>query len=277
MTSAPQRICWRGDNPRGAPLLLVRHTYRPGRGWGLHRHDFAEMFWVESGGGVHLVNGVEQALAAGDVVCLRPADLHLSRAGRDGLTVVNASFAPAAVAALARRHRRTWPWRAGGAPLHFRLLPPRMERLHAWASELSLRCTAVDRDAFLLDVARLLAAPQAEDADASLPGWLRDALAVFADPRHLGGGTAALARLAGRTPEHLNRVVRRAQGRTATDLVVGLRLDHAAAALRMSDRAIAAIADEVGLANLGHFYARFRARFGTTPRRYRLGARQVTT
>lgn len=43
----------------------------------------------------------------------------------------------------------------------------------------------------------------------------------------------------------------------------------------MSDRAIAAIADEVGLANLGHFYARFRARFGTTPRRYRLGARLV--
>ena len=58
-------------------------------------------------------------------------------------------------------------------------------------------------------------------------------------------------------------------------MVADLRLDHAAAALRMSDRAIAAIADEVGLANLGHFYARFRARFGTTPRRYRLGARLV--
>ena len=112
MTFPLLRIRWRGDHPHDAPLLLVCHTYRPGGGWGLHRHDFAEVFWVESGDGVHGVNGDAHALSAGDVVCLRPDDLHTSRAGRDGLTVVNASFMPADVAALARRISTGW----SGAP-----------------------------------------------------------------------------------------------------------------------------------------------------------------
>jgi len=276
MTSAPPRTRWHGDNPQGTPLLLVRHRYRPGGGWKAHCHDFAEAFWVESGSGVHVINGGEQPLAAGDLVCVRPADCHESRAGGDGLTIVNASFAPAEVAALARRHRAYWPWRAGGAPRHIHLTPARMERLHVWAGELPLRCAALDRDTFLLDLTRMLS-DQPDAGEARGPGWLRDALAIFADARHLAGGTATLAHLAGRTPEHLNRVIRRVHGRTATELVAELRLDHAAAALRMSDHAIATIAGAVGLANLGHFYARFQRRFGTTPRRYRQAARQATT
>jgi transcriptional regulator GlxA family with amidase domain len=100
---------------------------------------------------------------------------------------------------------------------------------------------------------------------------------VFADPRWLPGGVPALARLVGRGVDHLNRVVRAGQGRTATELVTAMRLDWAASALRMGDRPIADIAADVGLANLGHFYRCFRARFGATPRRYRLAAWQRAT
>lgn len=255
-------------------MHVVRHRLRPGCGWGEHFHDYAEVFWVESGGGVHRVDGVDHDLRAGDVWCLRPEHVHTARAGRLGLTIVNVSFPPASVSDLARRHRATWPWRRGAAP-SAHLPPPRMERLHAWAGELAAHKRLIDLDGFLLDLTRLLG--EATAGDDPLPPWLRDALDAFRDPRHLAAGTSRLAQLCGRTDDHLNRVLRRCRGCTATDLVTQMRIDHAAGELRLGERPIAAIAADVGLPNLGHFYRRFQARFGTTPKRYRRSARQVVS
>ena len=58
---------------------------------------------------------------------------------------------------------------------------------------------------------------------------------------------------------------------TATALINELRLTRAAAELKMTDLPIVRIAAECGIANLSHFYRLFNARFGVTPRRYRLG------
>lgn len=273
MPASIPRNTWQGERAGSAPAQVVRHRFRPGRGWAEHRHAYAEVFWVESGGGQHWVDGVVHELRAGDVWCLGQREAHAGRAGRLGLTIVNVSFRPDTVATLAQRHRAIWPWRGSAVSAHVQ--PSRMERLHAWAAELGAHRRQIDLDSFLLDLARLL--EESGDGDASAPPWLREALDAFRDPRHLAGGTARLARLCGRTEDHLNRVVRRWRQRTATDLVNDLRIDHAAAELRLGDRPIAAIAQQVGLANLGHFYACFGARYGTTPRRYRAAARQAVT
>ncbi|MCK6487608.1 MAG: helix-turn-helix domain-containing protein [Planctomycetes bacterium] len=109
-----------------------------------------------------------------------------------------------------------------------------------------------------------------------LPPWLRDAVEVFADPLHLAGGAPRLAHLAGRSLAHVNRTIHAAQGRTATALVNALRLEWAAARLRLGGEPVAAIAAACGLANLSHFYALFRARYGATPHRYRADAGRLT-
>jgi AraC family cel operon transcriptional repressor len=75
--------------------------------------------------------------------------------------------------------------------------------------------------------------------------------------------------LAHHGPDHVRRVLRRAVGLTATELVNRMRLDHAAAALRMAEKPVLAIAQEVGMPHAGHFYRCFRARFGLAPAAYR--------
>ena len=86
------------------------------------------------------------------------------------------------------------------------------------------------------------------------PPWLGDALARFAaDPDALAGGVPGLAALAGRSREHVNRVIRDRTGDTATALVNELRLTGAAAELRMTDRPIVRIATDCGIGNLSHF------------------------
>ena len=263
-------LLWHDEAAGGNLVQVVRHAYHAGDGWAEHDHNFAEVFWVERGTGWQVINGREGPLQAGDCWFLRPQDRHASRAGPEGMAIINVSFFPAEVSAFALRHHDCWPWRESGEPLH-RLLPQRRrERLFEWAEELSHgRNDSLDLEAFLADVMRMCQQPAVQDPLDPLPLWLQEALIQVAEPRHLVDGCTALTRLAGRSLTHINRVLRQCTGQTATAMITALRLDHAAALLRMTDRRIPAIGTAIGLPNLGHFYQCFQQRFGTTPARYR--------
>lgn len=260
-------IPWKTESRGGKPFHLARHCLAPGARIGEHRHGFSEVFWVEAGGGTHRTLAGELPLTPGVAACLRPDDAHGLRAGTQGLIVVNVSFPCASSNALARGRAATWPWRAGGR-LHQRRLPPgAMERLHGWAIELSRPGAGrPDLDAFLLDLARLM---QREERDVGLPPHLQLACSIFAEEARLPGGTPALAELCACGPAHLNRLCRRWHGCTASELVARIRLDWASRELRLTARPVADIAAACGMPHLGHFYRRFRQRFGTTPKGWR--------
>jgi AraC-like DNA-binding protein/quercetin dioxygenase-like cupin family protein len=266
MTSAVS-ITWKNECSHGKQFHLARHRLPPAARIGAHRHDFDECFWIEAGGGVHLTAGGSTPLAPGDAACLRAADVHAVRAGPEGLVLLNVSFPCRSGAALASGRALPWPWRPGGPPRHRRLDPQAMERLHGWIGELSRPDAGrAELDAFLLDFVRLVA------RDAGRPGQpphLSAACAAFTDPVQLAGGTVALSRLCGCGPAHLNRLCRRWHGCTASELVARIRLDWASRELRLTARPIGDIAVSSGMPHLGHFYRRFRARFGVTPKRWR--------
>lgn len=225
-----------------------------------------------AGSGVHAVGGQEQELRPGDIIFIRPEDAHRCRVER-AMAMVNCSFPLAAVATLAGRLGERWPWRSGGGPVAGRLTQPAMARLDGLVDD--LRDEALDRDALLLELVRLLHRTPGGGEAAGLPAWLQQAVEAFSDPRNLPGGTRRLAELAGRRPEHLSRCVRARQGRTATDLVNAVRLRWAAAALREDDRPVAAIAEACGLPHQTHFYRLFRAAHGTTPQAWRMAAQHL--
>ncbi len=272
---ADHQICWQHEARRGGPLHIARHLFASGTGFSLHHHEFAEVFWIESGALRHTINGQVEDLRVGHLACVRPQDHHQGEVlGDRPASWINVSFPLGPLDGLAARYGAgEWPWAASGDPRTVAIGSEALERLRQWTSVLAApNPRRLDLESFLLDVARLVAGAAESPAADGLPNWLRDALPVFTDPRHLPGGVPRLAKLADRSIAYLNRVVRSAQGRTATDLVTELRLDWAANQLRLSNRPIADIATSAGLPNLGHFYRRFQQRFGTTPRRYRVTA-----
>jgi AraC family cel operon transcriptional repressor len=131
--------------------------------------------------------------------------------------------------------------------------------------------TRAHLDHFLIEVIWMWSQLRATPADESpMPEWLTTALRDMANPEHLQGGTRALADLAGRSPDHVARAAKRWLGKSPTELVNEARMEHAARLLAGTDREILDIADDCGLPNLAHFYKLFAARYGCTPRRYRL-------
>lgn len=231
----------------------------------VHTHDFAEVFWIERGTGVHIINSRRDPLQAGDVVFIQPADVHGFQArAPGGFVLVNVAFETGVLDWLRQNY--------GPLPVSARLDAAQMERLARVADSLAVSAKSrLARDGFLL---QLLAMMAAEDRIAgpvtALPDWLRHAVGEFGRPEYLAGGTRAFAKLAGRSPEHINRMFRQTLGKTTTDVVNEIRLDYAARQLRMTDQKITEIALDCGLGNLGHFYSLFQKRFKLTPRRYRL-------
>jgi AraC-like DNA-binding protein len=240
----------------------------------LHTHDFAEVMWIEHGELVHVVNGHRQTLAVGDIVFIRPDDVHTFLG--TGFVQVNVAFAPETVPFLERRYfaDSDSPWDRGVLPSLRRLDRRQLARLTELSRLLaSAAPTRLLLERFLLELLHELAE---RTASSSVPAWLGDALMRFSDdPEALAAGVPRLVALSGRSREHVNRVARRSTGRTATELVNDARLSAAAAELILTDTQIARIAADCGFANLSHFYRLFRARYGVTPRRLRVRHRPL--
>ncbi|MCW8130388.1 MAG: helix-turn-helix domain-containing protein [Planctomycetota bacterium] len=289
MTSAPRpkKLLIRDFVPPDGHYHVARHVRGAGHVSNEHTHDFPEVFWVEEGRAMHCINGLEKSVRAGDLVLIRPPDCHgfyapRSEGNKPVFGMVNVAFRAGTLAYLRKRYfasgRAVFPWKGAALPSRYHVGAGELRRLAELADGLARGPQSLLRlEGFLLAVLELIehTAPVPMETSAAVPDWLRGALPVFAQPAHLAGGVRELSRLAGRGPEHLNRVVRRCLGETTTDLVNRLRLDYAARELTMSGRSILDISLEAGFENLSYFYRVFRKRFGETPRRFRARAQML--
>lgn len=268
-----RRITWAGLASAG--FHLGRTPYRRGAAFPLHDHDFAEIFWIAAGPGRcrHLTATGEQLLSAGDLVVVRPGDVHGFAAVGEGFTQVNVAFPADSLEHIAARYGID----LGAGGLRPRRLPPGgLERLERAVTALAAgRRDLLARERFLLELADILAPAHADALPADCPPWLAALVARLGAGELLDAGVSGLARAAGCSRGHLARVCAAQLGCSATALINRHRVERARLRLAIGDEPITAIAAGCGLPNLGHFYRVFRAATGCTPRAWRLRARQA--
>ena len=246
----------------------------------LHGHDFHELMVLLDGTLVHRTRDATTYLATGTAAFVRPRDLHLLHAPRGGTArILNVVVRSEAVRAMGARHAaecagRFW-WTDAPEPDLVTLPPALRARVDDGVAALAEGPRLLLRlEAFLTGlIADLLRDPVA--LDPGLPPWLARACRLAASPDVFRGGAAALAAASGRSHEHLCRSMRTHLGTSPTAYVNGVRMDHAARLLRDGDQPVEAVADAVGLANLGHFYRLFRRHHGQTPRGFRQSVRRA--
>ncbi|MDF3059480.1 MAG: AraC family transcriptional regulator [Rariglobus sp.] len=239
---------------------------------GLHTHDFAEIFWVNEGTGLHLINGRRERLQAGDLWCIHPEDSHaLEVSGGDSFAITNVAFPSEALEWMRTRYfsgQTRWFWtkeRRGD-----RVDTARLHALNAAADQLA----AAPRDRlhfehFLLGVFSVLTGAREEEGLEGAPEWLAEACRGMRAAEAVREGVPAFFRFAGRSPEHVARVTRATLGITPSEYVNRLRIAQAAFQLRMTSRTVTEIALDAGYENLSHFFHVFRRLHGMSPRAYR--------
>lgn len=273
-----ERIKWKDKRIRFCVYRFHRYGTHCGFLKGPHTHNgFAEVCWIEEGTAVHLINGKRVTLPQGSLEMIRERDRHgyqpAPGKAAAGFTLVNVSFPLDTLAFLRRRYfskETRFFWASSKLPYQCALTTIQLGWLQQWSFHLAKApTTALEIERFLLDLICELAAHEARDRHPSPPEWLSHALRQIRDPRHFLRGSHELARLAGRSPEHVTRVLKAHLGITATDAVNQARLDYAAGLLRNTTNKIIVISLECGFTGLGHFYRTFHKHFGVTPRVYR--------
>ncbi len=265
---------WSSFAPHNEAFRVARQHFIWKRRAFMHTHDYAEVFWIEKERGYHLINGRRQPLGPGDLFLMRPKDTHDLRAGSErGLILVNISFPLETLEFLQQRYfQKSAAFWGGetGFPAHYKLSPVVTRRLSAEADALAgeprLR---IHLERFLLNLLHTIGIQPQDSRLAEIPDWLRDAMERIRRPEHFAKGVTELARLAGKSPEHLSRQTRRWMNRTPTEIITEARLHYASGQLTMTERPILDICLECGFDSLSHFYKLFKARYRLSPRHYR--------
>jgi AraC family cel operon transcriptional repressor len=246
-----------------------------------HRHDFHEFFWVEEGDGIHWINAQSYPLKVGELILIRASDEHTFSAARKGgrLRIVNFAFFASLWTYVRQRYfdSRKIFFSEPDLPLRSYQLD-RFQLTAVRNATSALRSGRRDRlpvEVFLLNVLEILGRMHVQPGATLVPDWIRTACSAISTNRNFASGVPQLAKLAGRSQEHLAREFRRYLNRTPTDFINDARMSYAAEKLATSSDSILSITYDCGLENLGHFYRLFHARFGCTPRAYRLSQRQT--
>ena len=231
----------------------------------LHTHDFYELFLVESGSGVHLLQGSENKLLPGDLLYVKREHCHNLR-GTD-LHIINIAFPDAVLQPLMALCPRLQDIYQAAEPVQCRSTPLQRERIHYWSRMLRPQADSVTCiQAMLLDVIRSEAD---ETESANMPAWLAEGLQRISEPPLLSEGMQALVHVTQRSREYIWRMCKQSTQQRPQDLINELRMRYAERQLRLSGDSILSICYDCGLSNISHFYRLFKQHCGVTPKQYR--------
>ena len=245
-----------------------------------HCHDFSEILLVNSGGLQHKINGERKKLRAGNIVFLRPDDVHCFLPDSEFLKteivlldfdlelflslsvyLENDSFLQQLTAPVLPPRFLLDP--ADTAVLYSRLLRLNSPAVSPQLRKIKLKILLGELySRFFIDEGNLL-------QEAQVPDWLADLCTVMRREENFRAGVPRMRKLACRTPEHLCKCFRKYLRKTPTDFVNELRIAHAARLLIDTREDIIQIADYLNFKSLSRFYHLFQRRYGLSPAAYR--------
>ena len=244
-----------------------------------HTHDYAEILWVESGNGTHIINGNRIQIKAGDVVMIRPSDKHTFSARGKGLTIINLAFSAKTLGFLMDRYKEeTGTFFNPDSKMPYSCSMPQhiISRLSNMAeATFQLTKSCLLQDSLILTIFRTLYTSIEKQENYDLPVWLKNALYDYSSKSQFSDGVEEFARSCGRNPDYITRILKKNTGLTLTQTLQKIRMRYAATQLSLTTMPIKEIAQNCGYANLGHFYKVFNQLMGCSPKHYRTSTQQI--
>jgi AraC family transcriptional regulator, dual regulator of chb operon len=257
----------------GESFHLARNEPRQNRNdiSDLHCHDFSEIFWIEEGEATHMVNNAELSLKTGDIIFIRPDDVHFIRSHfKKKCHFVNVAFSYQKLIDFKERFFNNDPnfWSGNEIyPQKISLNSIQLLELKETVDKMLLHSKSeLMLEWFLTDLFRILTPGTL--VNKNLPSWLSNALNEIKKPENFRKGSSVLSELSFKSKEHTSRVTTKLLGKTPSKLINEIRLKYASQALITKDIDIINLAYECGFKSLAQFYALFKKMFHMTPRQY---------
>lgn len=245
-----------------------------------HDHDFPEVFWLESGSIEHELNGVKTILHKNSLALIKPEDIH-SYKSPDGkkCSYMNVAFCPEMLDAFSKRYfsHMTDFWSLSDKEI-ISMSEVQITFLSSAAEKLAENPDSVfEMDFFILCLLKEIGYKDNPSDFSVCPDWLEAACEKMRMPGNLGGGVKRFNELAGRTPEHVARTLKKSIGMTPLEMINRYRMEYASVQLRMTSKEITDISFECGFESLSHFYRVFKAYFKLSPGKYRKCNKMIRT
>lgn len=272
------------EHAAGRPYHAARVLFSSRSGSRPHWHsDFAEIFLVTQGRGIHLLDGDDRDLDPGDLVFVRDRDRHGYRVTH-GLEFINIAFpseAWAAFCGLMGSEAPAW-WELEAEPVSYHLGPmnhhPLIAIFERALAQFYGEPSVLDLIDFWSKLLRFLAQAQQGGAHtASTPDWLAEACSLMHQEDNLRSGLPRLVELSGVSDSHLSRCMRTYFATTPTDFVNSLRLQLASVLLASTTVTVTQVAHRCGFSSQSYFSRCFTRARGMSPREYRRRAQRSLT
>lgn len=257
--------------------ISYRYVYSETEYFRPHYHDYFEVFLVLSGQAKHLVGTEETVLEAGNLVFIRPSDIHDYISDGYGYSMLNITFTKETLSGLFAFLGDGFP----ASDLMNAAVPPQVILDNGAMQAIQTRMTAINaidhEDVSALKTAlRILLfeifSNHFSDFVAkkqTIPSWLSAACQQMQHNGSFVEGNDALFALTGRTREHVCRSMKKYMGMTVSEYVNDLRLRYIANMLRSSNHTISQIVFSSGFNNLSWASELFRKKYGISMRQYR--------
>ncbi len=238
-----------------------------------HNHNYAEIFWIKEGRGIHIINDRETELTTGTLVMIRPEDSHTFRlsANHESLVITNIAFRADNLEYFRQRYfenSETYFWKKDEVPFTYTLSSQQLNEISAIVDRLiSQPRDYLHLDYLIINIFRIITSEMT--VNEHIPHWLSFALENYNSPAQFKSGLQGFVNLSGRSVDHVNKSLNRYLKQTLTETVNRAKLEYAAKQLTLTNAAIKRISSDCGFENISYFHRIFKKYYGITPRDYR--------
>lgn len=245
-----------------------------------HTHDYVELFWVESGYGIHHINGEKIKLQPYDIVMVRSNDLHTFSSKKGDLIIVNIAFTADTLRYYKERYFKNsslYFWTKSFLPYHFHSTKDIINRFTAQIeSVMKKKRSLIQLDSLMLYIFKtIIKEQQYIDDNSHAPQWLVQAMEQFKRPEYFIKGCDGFTELCKHNQDYIGRMIKKTYHKTLTEYINEVRMGYAATQLTMTNMPIKEISSRCGIISLGHFYTLFYKVYKTSPYKYRLQNQKI--
>ena len=245
----------------------LRSTDKP---TGVHSHDYFEIEMVNSGHGIHTINGHTQPLGKGDIYLLTPQDVH-NVFPQETMAVFNVSFSEEFISdkisfdVLSTCQSRQISLDDESRDRVYMLMRLLNDACEDQSKAMSRTYIQSLLNAVLVQMVRT----QEKETSHTEEGHLRSTLVYlqrhFREPLTL----SAMAKNAHLSTDYFSRQFKRITGRSFIEYLSDLRLRYAARLLRSTDMPITDVCYQSGFNCYPTFSRAFLKQYSITPSKYR--------